>query len=82
VGSGIVTISRSPSISIAADLTCIRFQLPTGNPDEPFKWPSNEIEAIVTFSYICTRNKIRVVPYKTTFSVTGQAICSQMSFLV
>jgi hypothetical protein len=30
-----VTISRSPSISIAAALICFRLQLPIGNPDEP-----------------------------------------------
>ena len=37
MGSGIETISRSPSTSIAADLICIRLQLPTDNPDEPKK---------------------------------------------
>jgi len=35
VDSGIVTISRSLSISTAADLICIRLGLPTGKSDEP-----------------------------------------------
>ena len=35
VDSGIVTISRSLSISTAADLICIRFGLPMGKSDEP-----------------------------------------------
>jgi len=35
VDSGTVTISRSPSISTAAGLICIRLGLPTGKSDEP-----------------------------------------------
>ena len=37
VDSGTVTISRSPSISTAAGLICIRLGLPTGKSDEPKK---------------------------------------------